>query len=155
MWAMIAVAGALPAAPALAGSTSGSVAVSLVIEPSCHLDARPLSFPAVPGDGSQSETESSLAFACTPNTAYVVSIDDGQHASFGMRQMANLRGQLVAYELYSDAARTRRWGAGPTQAVAGQVADGGRIILPIYGQVPNPTVMTGAYSDLVTVTIAF
>jgi spore coat protein U-like protein len=145
----------LVSGPACASSTSATLSVSAVVEQSCNLDVRPLRF-ALGGDATGADADSSLAVSCTPDTAFVVSLDDGQHRAAGGRRMADSTGNgFLAYELYSDAARTRRWGADLTAAVSGQVVGAQAVTLPIYGRLGSGAAGAGAYTDVVTVTVSF
>jgi spore coat protein U-like protein len=144
----------LAAGPASASTTSATMAVSAVVEQSCNLDVRPMRF-ALRSDGPGADADSSLALACTPSTSFVISIDDGQHRSAGVRRMAGEGGNFLAYELYSDAARTRRWGGGLAESVSGQIVGAQPAVLPIYGRVVAAQLVAGAYSDVVTVTVDF
>lgn len=147
---------ALASAPVAASSASSTLAVSAVVEQACNLDVRPLRFETLRSDATAADADSSLAVACTPETAFVVSMDDGRHGADGGRRMADAGGSsFVAYEIYSDAARTRRWGAGLAQSVSGQIDGAQPAVLPIYGRIQSGAAIAGAYSDVVTVTVSF
>ena len=152
---VLGVLAALAAGPVAASSATASLAVSARVEQSCNLDVRPLRFEALRSGDARAEADSTLALACTPETAFVVSMDDGQHRAGGERRMASADGGFLAYELYSDAARTRRWGASLTESVGGRIVDGGAVTLPVYGRIDAGTAGAGAYSDMVTVTVSF
>lgn len=145
----------LAAAPAAASSAAATMTVSARVEQSCNLDVRPMRFAALASGADGGDADSSLALACTPETSFVVSMDEGQHRAGGGRRMASTAGGFLAYELYSDAARTRRWGASLAEAVSGQIADAGAVTLPVYGRVGAGQASAGAYSDIVTVTVSF
>lgn len=149
----LAIAGAVPA---VATTASGTMAVSARVEQSCHLDVQPLRFETLQSGAPTAEADSALAIACTPETSFTVTLDDGQHRAEGERRMAEAAGgSYLAYELYSDPARTRRWGASLAEAVSGQSAGGGAVMLPIYGRIEAASATAGAYSDVVTVTVSF
>ena len=149
------LAAASACAPASAGTVTGTMAVSLPVEEACNLDVRPLSFGTLGSGATRADADTSLGVACTPETAFTVSMDDGQHRADGRRRMATASGEYISYDLYSDAARTRRWGASLTEAVGGQVAGGSAVTLPIYGRIETAAAGAGAYSDVVTVTVSF
>lgn len=142
-------------APLSAGTVTGSIAVSATVEQACYLDVRPVRFAGLPSDAVRAEADSALAVRCTPNTAFVVSMDNGQHHAGGGRRMAAASGEFLAYELYSDAARTRRWGASLTESVGGEVSGGSALTLPIYARVEAVQAKAGTYTDIVTVTVSF
>lgn len=152
---LAAIAAPFAWAPLSAGTVTGTLAVSATVEQGCNLDVRPIHFTGLRSDAAKGQTDSSLAVACTPDTPFVVSLDDGQHRAAGSRRMASADGDFLAYELYSDAARTRRWGASLTESVSGQVSDGSPVTLPVYGRIEATQAVAGAYSDVVTVTVSF
>lgn len=154
-WLMSAFPAAFAVAPLSAGTVSGTIAVSAVVEQSCYLDVRPVRFETLSSDAPRSDTDSSLAVACTPETAFVVGMDEGQHRADGGRRMAAANGEFLSYELYSDVARTRRWGASMTDSVSGRIEGGEPVTLPIYGRIDLAQASAGAYSDVVTVTVSF
>ncbi len=141
--------------PLGATSVAGSLTVSAVVEQACHLDVRPLRFDTLRDGAPRGDADGALAVACTPDTAFVVTMDDGQHRAGGTRRMSTPGGDFLAYELYSDAARTRRWGGGLADSVSGQISDGSAVTLPIYGRVEAASATTGSYADIVTVTVSF
>lgn len=145
----------LTASPAAAAIATSTMAVSAQVEQSCNLDVRPLRFDGVRSGAPVADARSEMAVGCTPETAFVVTMDGGQNQAVGGRRMAAADGGFLAYELYSDAARTRRWGASLAEAVSGQATGGGAIMLPIYGRIDSGPVNAGAYSDVVTVTVNF
>lgn len=148
--------GLLAAAPAWPSTATGTIAVSARVEQSCHLDVRPLRFDALRSGAPGADADSSLAVACTPDTAFVVTMDDGRNRSGGARRMADAGGgRFLAYEIYSDAARTRRWGASLAEAVSGWIDGATPVTLPIYGRIEAASATAGAYSDVVTVTVSF
>jgi len=77
--------------------------------------------------------------------------------SYRLRKMKGTDGSELKYNLYVDSARRRVWGDGVssgTQTVRGE-SDGRRPqIIPVYGIVPpRQSVLTGAYSDNLLVTV--
>lgn len=149
-------AAAMAWAPVHAGAVRGTLEVSARVEAACHLDLRPVRFAASLVSDGGAEADSALAVACTPETAFVVSMDDGQHRAAGGRRLAEAAGAgYLAYELYSDAARTRRWGASLAESVGGQMRAAGTVTLPIYARLETARAGVGSYSDVVTVTVSF
>lgn len=150
-----AIAG-LAAGPLSAGSTSGVMAISITIEESCHLDARPMVFAALSAERDRAEARSSVVLTCTPAASYLVTLDDGRHAAGGSRRMADPSGtRFLAYDVYSDAARTRRWGATPASTVGAVAPANGGDELAVYARLSGSQAQTGTYSDTLTVTVAF
>lgn len=147
------ICAATGSAPLLAGTAVDTIAVSVTVEESCDLQTQPLHFGALPSEHGSIDARSSIALNCTPAASYVVAIDDGVH---GTRRMADSSGtDYLAYELYSDAARTRRWGQSAT-AVSAVMPANGRAELPVYARLAaGGAGGSGAYADTVTVTVSF
>lgn len=130
--------------------------VSAVVEQSCALDAQPLQFGVLASDAARADVASSLSVSCTPDTAFVVTMDSGQYASAGERRMADAAGaRFLAYELYSDAARTRPWGATTNEGVSATMTTANAMIFPVYGRTDASSANAGEYTDVVTVTVSF
>lgn len=144
------------AVPLAAGTVSSTMAVTATVEESCHLAARPLVFGAVRAESGSADAQSSVVLACTPEASYVVMMDAGRYCAGGARRMADTAGtRFVAYEIYSNAARTRRWGASPANSVSAVIPAGGRVELDVYARLAATETPAGAYQDTVTVTVAF
>lgn len=132
------------------------MAVSITIEESCHLDARPMVFVALAAERDRAEAQSSMVLTCTPAASYLITLDDGRHGAGGTRRMADASGtRFLAYEVYSDAARTRRWDASPASAVGAVAPAKGPVELAVYARLSSSQVQAGAYNDTLTVTVAF
>ena len=142
--------------PLSAGTASGAMTVTATVEQACQLDARPLVFGALPGGHGRHDARSSVVVDCTPSTSYAVTIDDGRHGADGVRRMADAAGMnFLAYELYSDVAHSRRWGASANSAVSAVAPALGRIELPVYARLFTGASKAGSYGDVVTVTVLF
>jgi spore coat protein U-like protein len=99
------------------------------------------------------DAQGTIQIACTGTTAYAVGLGLGSNAAGAVRQMASGASRL-AYELYSDAARTTVWS--PTAVVGGTAPSTAPIPLPVYGRIlPGQMVPAGAYQDVVVSTINF
>ena len=108
-------------------------------------------------------TESALTVKCTndptnPILPYI-SLDDGQNAVSGQRQMANQDkpGNFISYDLYSDSPRSSPWGSTfgvDTVEIARSATD---TRVPVYGKIPKPDISpaSGPYKDRVTATVNF
>ena len=140
------------------GSASATMAVSIEITPNCTVAAAPLAFGAVnAADAPTQAATASIEVACGPDVAFTVQLDDGQNASAGSRRALDpATGQYVGYEIYADAAHTRRWGSLESQSVASVTALDGKERLTAYGLIGSDAqVAPGRYGDLVTVTTNF
>jgi spore coat protein U-like protein len=153
MMRTIVVCTALVAAPALAGTTTGMMPVSLRVEPACRVEASALAF-AGPA-GHTMDAQSPVSILCTTETNVSVSLDNGRNARGGTRQLADGAGRLVPYAIYADAAHSRLWSAAAAP-VAGTVGSGGEWRLTAFGRVEGADAMVaGTYHDTVTVTVSF
>lgn len=114
------------------------------------------------GFGSYNGTAAALATApvtvnCSNGASYQVSMGAGANASGGTRRMAGPAGGFLAYELYSNSARTLAWGDGSALgARVGATGSGSNQSLTVYGRIPagqNPA--AGAYADSVMITVDY
>ncbi len=99
-----------------------------------------------------------LNATCTPGTTYNIGLDDGQHASSVLArrmQSASSATSYVAYDLYTDAARTQQWGSSIGTNTFGGTGTGSAVAVPIYGRVPSANSPAGTYSDIVNATITY
>lgn len=142
------------ATPAVLWASAGdTMTISATVLPSCTVEAGEMAFGTIAGDGPQASAQSLLTLACTAGTPFAVTLDEGQH---GGRRMAEERGiGFLGYEIFQDAARTRRWDAGAAGAVGGVAPSGGRISLNAYGRIVSQAAAAGRYGDVVTVTVQF
>ena len=97
-----------------------------------------------------------LIVTCDEPGRFSVALSPGL-GSFRLRKMQGTDGSFLKYNLYVDSARRRIWGDGVsagTQTIRGE-SDGRRpLIIPVYGVVPpQQSVLTGAYSDNLLVTV--
>ncbi|WMN19566.1 spore coat U domain-containing protein [Pseudomonas piscis] len=92
---------------------------------------------------------------CTKDVAYTISLGNGRNATSGQRNMKASGTDLVAYNLYQDAARSKAWGDTPSNQLTGK-GTGAPIDLTVYGRVPKAmTPPAGVYTDSVLVTVAW
>lgn len=97
---------------------------------------------------------SGIQIDCTPNTTANVTVDNGDHAANGTRQLAlGANGPAVPYQLFANGSNTP-W---TTQPVALSFPVGtSRRILPVRGRATLTRPMTaGAYTDTVRVTLTW
>ena len=140
------------------GSTSATMAVSIQVTPNCTVAAEPLAFGAISAaDAPSQAATASIEVACGPDVPFTVQLDDGQYSSDGTRRAHDpATGQYIGYDIYADAAHTRRWGSLAGQSVAGAAASTGTERLTAYGLIGGDTqIAAGSYGDLVTVTTNF
>lgn len=142
---------ALLATPGFAEEQSATMRVSLVVRPSCSVNAGPMAFHTRAGD--EADARSQIAVSCNGDVPFAVALDEGAHSNGGQRQLAG-EGGFVAYDLYRDPARQERWNAGE---VVTATTSKGEYRLAAYGRVAGDatTGARGRYTDTVTVTVAF
>ena len=112
-------------------------------------------------DASPADSESAITVTCDASTPSVVSVAIGISTisnSINPRQMLHISGtDVLSYNLFVDPSRTVIWGddASGAARLLSNINDNVPRELPIYGRVfPGQDVSSGAYSDVVTVTIA-
>jgi len=152
-----------------AGTLSTSMGVSATVTPGCTaLSTTNLSFGTVASGNLTKDATSTITVTCALSVPYNVTIDNGLcHPLLAtQRKMAPPGGcpvlfgpPLLDYEIYLDAAHTRRWHDGGFLSGTFRldaVGNGAAQIHTAFGQV-NPTSNTppGAYSDTVIVFLNF
>jgi len=160
----------LGATPALADSSSGTIAVALNVTNACVVNGAAsvqsnlgslgtIQFPDQPGifgnvDGQLVGSLGTLQVQCSPNATPVLTIGSGAHDAAGKRYMA-ANTHSVTYRLYSDSARTSEI------AIGGQLTLGTAsttpISVPIYARVNSggQVLAAGAYTDTVQVVLTW
>ena len=130
--------------------------VSVDVQPSCAISATPLIFPPQTTLTADVLAQSSLLVTCTLNALYWVGLNDGQNAVAGQRRMRN-GANYIHYELYTDSARTARWGATKDRDTVSGAISGASQQIPVYGKIPRPMVSPppGNYYDTIIVTVNF
>ena len=106
---------------------------------------------------SNTDQTSMIGMTCTGRTAWNVGLNNGQNASGSIRRMRlGATTNYVAYELYSNAGRTIRWGNTINTDTIPGTGTGSAQSLTVYGRVPaTQTVPSGSYSDIITVTVTY
>lgn len=154
----------LIATMASVGSAQGStvqttMAVTATNASSCAVVALPLAFGTINQiTGTAIDTQTTITVTCTPGVAFNVGLDNGAHANAGVRQMQALLGTaVIPYIVFSDAARTTSWGNSVGVDTVARTATVLPAALTVYGRIAGNAglVASGAYADLVTVTVTF
>lgn len=96
-----------------------------------------------------------VTFQCTPGVALSMSLDGGQNSASGTRNLKRTGGtQLLAYQLYRDAAFSQALGIGSSVALS--YSDPTAIKLPVYGRTTLSGLLpAGTYTDVVQVTVTW
>lgn len=145
------------ATPALA-QASTAMAVSVEVVPNCTVTAQPLAFGAMTAAEAPSRAATAtIDVACGPQVPFTVAFDDGQNAGRGARRALDpVSGEYLAYEIYADPARTRRWGGFGAQSVFGTTGADGAARLVAYGAIGSASPPApGRYGDVVTISTDF
>ncbi|MGX7951210.1 Csu type fimbrial protein [Tsuneonella sp. HG249] len=151
---------AAAATPALAGTATNNMPVSVNVLNSCTVAATPMAFgsPTAIG-GVDIDTTSTVSLVCTNGANYDVALDAGANASGTQRRMSNgaTVPVYVNYGIYKDAARSTTWGSAIGATQAGNAGTSGLVSLTAYGRIPSTAASVGAgsYTDTVTVTVTF
>lgn len=142
-----------------AATATSSFQVNLTIQSECKVQsASNLDFGLHGVIDSNIDTTNAIGVQCTTSTPYTVALSAGAGtgATVGGRKMTSAANDTVTYTLYRDASRSQVWG--DTQNVDTEAATGNGAVqtYTAYGRVaPQSTPATGAYSDLVSVTITY
>ena len=131
--------------------------VSAVVTASCSVSVADMDFGVIDTAlTAPVDQTSSIAVSCTNAAPYTIGLGPGRQPADGGpsgRRMAN-GGNLLAYGLYHDHARTSEWGIGPS--VATGTGTGGQQSLTVFGRIfPGQRPSVGIYSDSVVVTVTY
>lgn len=141
---------------AKAATATATMGVSATVQATCLISTTNLAFGTYTGIAVSST--SSVSVTCTNSTTYNVGLNPGlaSGATVTTRKMTGPSSSLLAYSLYSDAARSTNWGQTVgTDTIAG-TGNGSAQALTVYGQLPAAQYVTpGAYSDTITATVTY
>ncbi len=161
---------ALAAPAAAAGSSSGTIGVSLNVTNACVVNGATqvqsnvgsvgdIAFADQPGifgdvDSQLVGTLGALQVQCSPGVTPQLTIGGGANDSSGRRRMA-VNGQYLAYRLFSDAARTSELSIGANIALG--TATTAPISVPIYARTTSAgaVLAAGRYTDTVQITLTW
>ena len=157
--------GLVAAAPALAATVTGNMAVSSSVTATCVISAAPLSFAAYDTvTTANKDAEAVLTFTCTNGTPGIqITLGQGLTPATGsttaipLRQMTNGGAGRLAYFLYQETGRTMVWGDTLATAPAAVVGTGAAQTATVFGRIPSgqTTVVAGTYTDTVVATVNF
>lgn len=149
----------IPAA-AEAGSIGTNLSVTATVSDSCTVSSTPVAFSTVnPISGSAATATGTVSVTCTNGTGWGASagLGTGTGATFSSRKMKSGT-NLLNYNLFTDAAYSTVWGDGTSStAKVSNTGSGTAQVFNVYGQVPSgqTSVVTGDYTDVVSVTISY
>jgi spore coat protein U-like protein len=131
----------------------------------CLLTVTPLDFgtydPIVAHVSQPLDGATDVSLACTQGAIASIDMNEGQNAprpasATGSRGMAGPGGKVLTYDLYRDAARASRIGAGAAGIAMAAAPSVAPRIISVYGRIgPNQDVPVGTYTDEVMVTVRF
>ena len=139
-------------------SASATMQVSVEVLPNCTVAAEPLAFGSVTAaEAPARQATASIEVACGPDVPFTIALDDGQNPGSGTRRALDpATGELIAYDIFIDPARSQRWGSFGAQSFAGVTPSTGAAHLTAYGAIDaQAQVAAGQYGDVVTVTAEF
>jgi spore coat protein U-like protein len=138
--------------------------VSATVLPACTVSATNLAFGNYTPTAGAVPGTSTVTVNCTVGTTGTVSLNQGLTGTIAQRQMSGPTGTTTKlfYNLYTTNTYATIWGntAGATQAVTGAgLAAANATTLTVYGNLPdnanNQAAAVGAYTDTVTVSVAY
>jgi spore coat protein U-like protein len=164
--------GILATAPAQAGSSAGTIGVSLNVTAACAVNGATsvaaslgqvgaIAFADQPGifgntDASMIATGggNGISVLCSPGLTPTLTVGAGNNDASGLHYLAS-GSSKVAYHLYSDSGHTNEVGIG--QSLSLGTATSTAFNVPLYGRVNSNGVAlaAGAYTDVVQVTLAW
>ncbi len=125
----------------------------------CTVSATPVAFGVYPPFSVTPTTSTGTTTVhCVAGAAnIVIALSTGGGGSYANRRMVSGASNL-AYQLYSDAARTMIWGNGTagTVTVSAHLPSNSTQNFTVYGRIPAlQGVRPGAYTDTITVTVTY
>jgi spore coat protein U-like protein len=113
-----------------------------------------------PLNASATDSAGTITYTCNGpggllNGSAVVTLSQGSSGNYAQRTMQS-GANVLGYNVYVDAARTRVWGDSTGGTFPGFAPVGRAQSLPVYGRMPpGQNVASGSYSDTLTVTFFF
>jgi len=121
----------------------------------CQVDTKPVAFGVV-DVANRNDSTGEIVLNCSMGTSFAIGLSS--NSSPNERSMAGPNGGRLAYDLFTDRTRATRWGdgGGGGSEVTGSSDGENASRFIIYGRVPSQDpVPPGAYSDVLTVSVAF
>jgi len=161
--AAILVLGTAVTGIANSGTTTTTFNVTSTLIATCSATATALAFPAYTPAAGAVTGNSAISVKCTKNSPYTVALNGGSTAGGTVAQRLMAFGaNTLQYNLYTSAALTTVFGdgSGTSKTEAGTGAGLATVTtFAVFGQVPdsatNQGAVPGAYSDTITVTVAY
>lgn len=149
---------ALAGSSADAATATGTFTATITIQASCQvISTNTLNYGTQGILTANTDAQATFNVQCTNTTPYNVGLNAGSTAGGTVATRLMTSGSAtVAYNMFSDAARSTNWGnTVGTDTVSG-TGDGAQQTLTVYGRVPPQTTSAPAtYNDTVTVTVTY
>jgi spore coat protein U-like protein len=153
---MLALAGSAQAA----GTRTTTFPVTATVASNCIIDsASTMAFGNYDGS-AQIDSTSAIAVRCSKNAPYTVALSAGGAGGIAPRKMS-FGTETLEYNLFSDAGRSTVWGSTVGTNTVGGTGSGlnSPFTHTVYGRLfdnaNNQAAAVGAYSDTITVTVAY
>lgn len=148
---------------AYAGSSGSNLTVTAQVLETCTIGSGTVVFGNYqPTDGASASASAALSVACSVGTAAIVKLDQGANAAPGstdalpLRRLTDGQGHFLHYALAQDSAGITTWGNTTATGKTYLAQSSAATPVVVYGALPaNQNVTPGAYTDAVTVTVAF
>lgn len=151
----LALAGAL-ARPVLGGTVTGTLSVSVVVQPSCTVSGATLDFGSyTSGQATTLNGFTEISYSNCAAGQLRFQLDGGSNGTTTARRLGNGSGGFLNYGIYRDSARTQNFGQGSDARVVTLTAAGSGKV-SVYGLIPaSQAVAAGSYGDTVVITLDF
>ena len=127
--------------------------VTATVLSSCNVAATDLEFGNYDPTAGDLDSTSTITATCTAGTEYEIALGQGQNTS---RQMKNVGGEFLDYELYQPDGYTTIWGDVGGATVTQTSTAGGPVNYTVNGRITGGQYVTaGAYTDEVLVTVTY
>jgi spore coat protein U-like protein len=142
--------------PALAATTSGTLSVSVVVQPSCTVSGATLDFGTYrSGQAADLTGFAQISYSNCPAGELRFELNGGANGTATARKLSDGRGGLLNYAIYRNSGRTQNFGQGNDARLVTLAAPGSGQV-SIYGKIPGGQVVAGGtYTDTVVITLDF
>jgi spore coat protein U-like protein len=164
--ALFLASGTLAAGSAAAATSTGTLGISASVGRNCLFSSGPFTLgfgTYTPGAGNR-DRAATLRVGCTNGITFQVALNGGGTGNIANRQMSatGLPSEKLAYQLYTNAARTTVWGDGTSGSVRTLTGRGVNRpqSLTVHGRIPDAAANQSAaprndYLDTVTITVTY
>jgi len=136
-----------------------TMAVSATVSSNCLITNSPaLTFTAYTPDSGAQDATATVSVKCSNTTPFNIGLNAGIGTDATITDRVMMSGlNKLTYQLFKDAARQENWGdSGATRLSGVGTGFNNTISNTIYGRIPlQPDAVPGAYTDSVTLTVAY